>query len=185
MFRRIAYLALVLVVLAVPATAQHNTFVDALAELTDALPGTYGDEGTAIRAALDKLQRGLAEWDQTLREYESNVAAIRSTAAESRVLEMHRRRGRFYLARGRRADAIREFDAAVARSPEPLFHLFRGLALDGARRQAEALKAFATASTLDPSDPVAAYMLADTSVRAGAAPPPPALATLTAVVDRI
>ena len=182
---RIACLVLVLFVLAVPATAQHNAFVDALAELTDALPGTYGDEGTAILTALDKLQRGLAEWDQTLREYETNVAAIRPTAAESRVLEMHRTMGLFYLARGRHADAIREFDAAVARSPDPLFHLFRGLALDGARRQAEALKAFATASTLDPSDPVAAYMLADASVRSGSAPPPSALVTLTEVVDRI
>jgi tetratricopeptide (TPR) repeat protein len=183
---RIASFALLLFVLVTPATAQHNTFVEALVELTDALPGTYGDEGTAIRTALDRLQRGLAEWDQTLREYEANVAAIRPTAAESRVLEMHRTMGLFYLARGRHADAIAEFDAAVARSPEPLFHLFRGLALEGARRQAEALKAFATASTLDPSDPIAAYMLADASVRSGVTTPPPAaLATLIGVADRI
>jgi tetratricopeptide (TPR) repeat protein len=185
MSRRIACLALVLVVLVTPATAQHSTFVDALAELTEALPGTYGDEGAAIRAALDKLQRGLAEWDQTLRDYESNVVDIRPTAAESRVLEMHRTMGMFYLSRGRHVDAIREFDAAVARSPEPLFHLFRGLALEGARRPAEALKAFATASMLDPSDPVAAYMHADAAVRSNSAPPPTAVATLTDVVDRI
>lgn len=185
MARRIVCVAGVVLVLASPALAQHNTFVDALAELTAALPGTYGDEGPAIRAALDTLQRGLAEWDQTLREYAANVAAIRPTAAESRVLEMHRTMGMFYLVRGRLDAAIGEFDAAVARSPDPLFHLFRGLALDGARRPTDALKAFATASALAPADPVAAYMLADASVRSGLAVPPAALATLTEVVDRI
>lgn len=185
MSRRIASIGVALVVLAPPAIAQHNTFVDALAELTAALPGTYGDEGTAVGAALDQLQRGLAEWDQTLREYESNVAAVRPTASESRALEMHRTMGMFYLVRGRHADAIRELDAAVARAPDPLFHLFRGLALSGAGRPADAREAFATAARLEPSDTVAAYMVADASLRSGSPPPAAALATLREAVDRI
>jgi tetratricopeptide (TPR) repeat protein len=172
-------------ILASPAVAQHQSFVNALSEFTAALPGTYGDEGIAARASLARMERGLTEWDQTLREYESNIVTIAPTAPAARVLDMHRTMGMFYLARGRSGDAVREFDAAVALSAEPLFHVFRGLAHDAAGRPAEALKAYATAATLDSADPVAAYMLADASVRSGSPPPPSALATLSSVVDRI
>ena len=168
-----------------PAIAQHQSFVTALSEFTAALPGTYGDEGVAARASLDRMARGLTEWDQTLREYELNIVAIAPTASASRVLDMHRTMGMFYLARGRSGDAVREFDAAVALSREPLFHLFRGLALDAAGRQADALKAYAAGATIDRADPIAAYMLADASVRSGATPPPTTVATLSDVVDRI
>lgn len=174
-----------LLILPAHATAQHHTFVDAVAELTAALPGTYGDEGPAVRAAIDRLERGLAEWDQTLREYEANVESIRPTAAPARILEMHRTMGMFYLVRGRLTDAVREFEVAVASSPEPLFHLFLGLAHDRAGRSPEALGSYATAAKLDASDPVAAYMLAEASVRAGSSPPAAALATLIDVVDRM
>jgi tetratricopeptide (TPR) repeat protein len=174
-----------MLVLPSPAHAQHQSFVSALSEFTAALPGTYGDEGIAARASLDRMQRGLTEWDQTLREYETNIKTIAPTASASRVLDMHRTMGMFYLARGRFDDAVREFDTAVALSPEPLFHLFRGLALSAAGRPAEALKAYSTASTLDRADPIAAYMLAEASLRSGSAPPPAALATLSDVVDRI
>jgi tetratricopeptide (TPR) repeat protein len=168
-----------------PAIAQHESFVRALSEFTAALPGTYGDEGQAARDSLDRLARGLAEWDQTLRDYESNIQAIVPTAPPGRVLEIHRRMGMLYLARGRHEDAVREFDAAVALSAEPLFHLFRGLALNAVGRSAEALNAYAAASTRDRADPVAAYMLAAGSFQSGSALPPTALATLSDVVDRI
>jgi tetratricopeptide (TPR) repeat protein len=180
-----ACVGFVLLILPSPAIAQHESFVRALSEFTAALPGTYGDEGQAARDSLDRLARGLAEWDQTLREYESNIQAIAPTAPPGRVLEIHRRMGILYFARGRNEDAVREFDAAVALSPEPLFHLFRGLAHNAAGRSAEALKAYAAASALDRADPVAAYMLADGSVRSGSSVPPAALATLSDVVDRI
>jgi tetratricopeptide (TPR) repeat protein len=176
---------MVLVLLPSPALAQHTAFVDALTEFTSALPGTYGDEAVAAKADLDRLGRGLAEWDQTLREYESNILTIAPTASADRVLEMHRSMGMLYLARGRADEAGREFDAAVALSPEPLFHVFRGLAHAVAGRSADALKAYATAWTLDRADPIAAYMLADASVRSTASPLPAALATLSDVVDRI
>jgi tetratricopeptide (TPR) repeat protein len=167
------------------AIAQNESFVRALSELTAALPGTYGDEGQAARDSLDRLARGLTEWDSTLREYESNIQTIVPTAPPGRVLELHMKMGMLYLVRGRNDDAVREFDAAVALSPEPLFHLFRGLAHNAAGRSAEALKAYAAASTLDRADPVAAYMLADSSFRSGSSLPPAALATLSDVVDRI
>lgn len=146
----------VLLFLPSPAIAQHAAFVEAVAEFTAALPGSYGDEAVAARASLDRMERALAEWDRTLREYDSNILAIGPTASAARVLEMHRTMGMFYLARGRLDDAAREFDASVARSPEPLCHLFRGLAHQAAGRPADALRAYASASTIDPADPIAA-----------------------------
>ena len=175
----------ILLLLPSPAIAQHDAFVEALAGVTAALPGSYGDEGVATRASLDRMERGLAEWDQTLREYESNVREIGPTASAGRALEMHRQMAMFYLARGRFDDAGREFNAAVALSPESQVHLFRGVVNEAAGRPAEALKAYTTAWTLDRTDPIAAYMLADASFRSGASPPPAALATLSDVVDRI
>jgi hypothetical protein len=68
-----------LLVLSSAATAQHQTFVDALSEFTAALPGTYGDEGVAARASLDRLERGLAEWDQTLKEYDGDALSVPRT----------------------------------------------------------------------------------------------------------
>ena len=180
---RLALLALLCTPL--PAAAQHDEFVDALAEFTSALPGTYGDEAAAATASLDRMERALAEWDRTLREYESNVLEIRPTAPPPRVIEMHRTMGMFYLARGRLDDAAREFDAVVALAPEPLFQLFRGLAHEAAGRPAAALAAYAAASRLDPADPIAAYRLAEASVRSAAPPRPETLVTLSAAVDRI
>src|SRR5690349_12167473 len=93
-----ACVGLVPLILPAPAFAQHESFIRALSDFTAALPGTYGDEGDAARDSLDRLTRGLAEWDQTLREYESNIQTIAPTAPSGRVLAMHRTMGMFYLA---------------------------------------------------------------------------------------
>jgi tetratricopeptide (TPR) repeat protein len=168
-----------------PAAAQV-VFVDALAELTVALSGLYGDEGTHAWAALDRLERALTEWDQTLREYEANVAEIRPTASPGRVLDMHVTMSRQYVRRGRFDDAVRELEAAAAlATDEPLFHLFRGLAHEAAARPAEALQAYRRAWEIDPRDPVVGYVLAEAGARRGAAPPADVLAVLTDTVDRI
>src|SRR4051812_29764750 len=100
----------VLLLLPSAALAQRDAFVEALAGFTSALPGTYGDESVDTRASLDRMERGLAEWDRTLREYESNVRTIGPTASAARALEMHRAMGMSYLARGRFDDAGREFN---------------------------------------------------------------------------
>jgi len=179
-----ACVGFVLLVTPSPAIAQHEAFVEALAKFTAELPGTYGDEAVDARASLDRMQRGLAQWDQTLSEYQSNIATARPTASSGRMLEMHRAMGMLYVARGRFEDAVLEFDAAVALSPEPRFHVLRGLAYERGGKAAEALKAYNAAWTLDKADAVAAYMLAEASFRS-ASPPPGALATLSDAVDRI
>jgi tetratricopeptide (TPR) repeat protein len=156
------------------AIAQHDAFVEALAGFTEALPGTYGDERVATRASLDRMERGLAEWDRTLREYESNIRAISPTASAGRALEMHREMAMFYLARGRFDDAGREFNAAVALSPEPQVHLFRGAVNEAAGRPADALKAYTTAWTLDRTDPDRGDTCWPTPVSDPERSPPPA-----------
>src|SRR3989442_12154726 len=85
-----ACVGFILLLLPSLAIAQHDAFVEALAEFTTALPGMYGDEGIAARAGLDRLERGLAEWDRTLREYESNIITIGPTPSASPALEMHK-----------------------------------------------------------------------------------------------
>src|SRR5437867_1257533 len=91
-----AFALFVQLILASPAHAQHEAFVNALSEFTAALPGTYGDEGGAARSALDRMERGLTEWNQTLREYEGNIKTIAPTASPGRVIDMHRTMGMFY-----------------------------------------------------------------------------------------
>src|SRR4249919_200041 len=68
-----AGVGVILLLLPSLAIAQHDAFVEALAGFTEALPGTYGDERVATRASLDRMERGLAEWDRNEREYESNI----------------------------------------------------------------------------------------------------------------
>jgi tetratricopeptide (TPR) repeat protein len=180
-----ASVGLALLILPSPAVAQHEKFVEALGEFTAALPGTYGDEGAAARASLDRMERGLAEWDKSLREYESNLLSIGPTASAARLLDMHRAMGLLDIARGRFDEAVQEFNAAGAISSEPRLRLLSGAAYEAAGRSADALKAYRAAWMLDAANPVAAYMLADASFRSASAPPPEALAALSAVVDRI
>jgi len=185
MLRAVIAACVGVVLLIRPAAAQHQTFVDGLSEFTAALPGTYGDEAVAARASLDRIERGLEEWDRTLREYAANIVSVSPTATPARRLEMHRTMGMHYLSRGRYDAAVSEFDAALAISPVPAFQVLRGLAYDAAGRPAKALEAYEAAWTLDRTDAAAAYKLADASVRAGSAPPPAVLTALADVVDRI
>jgi tetratricopeptide (TPR) repeat protein len=46
------------------AAAQEEVFLQRLADLTNALEGTYGDEGPRIGELLDQMSRALAGWDR-------------------------------------------------------------------------------------------------------------------------
>ena len=46
-----------------------------LSELTDAVAGTYGDEGVRSWPALDKMAGGLAKWDRAIRAFETRLAS--------------------------------------------------------------------------------------------------------------
>ena len=143
-----------------PANAQQTAFLQGLSELTAALEGAYGDEGVRIGAALDRMSAALAIWDREIEAAESEVRATPATALSTTGVERHISLGRMYVDRGRLADALAEFDAAVRLAPTRAgVHVLRGLAVREYGAPAEAIEAFRRARGLDPGDPVTAYYL--------------------------
>ncbi len=140
------------------AAAQHEVFVEGLAELTAAVAGTYGDEGVLIGRALDKMAGGLAEWDRAIQSVEARLARALPNAPPHAAFQMRVTLGGLYADRGRLADALRELDFATRLEPQRADpHLLRGLVLDASGRSTEAGEAFRKAWVLDASDPIKAY----------------------------
>ncbi|MGH9242111.1 MAG: hypothetical protein ACRD3G_29035, partial [Vicinamibacterales bacterium] len=124
-------------VLAVPrhAAAQPTAFTQALAELTEAIEGIYGDEGAHIGPALDRMSAALAVWNRDVEAAETAVAiaAAGASQAEASRAETVTRRislARMYADRGRFADALSQLDAAGALDRRRAdVHVLRGLVL--------------------------------------------------------
>jgi tetratricopeptide (TPR) repeat protein len=113
-----------------PSFAQKTAFVDAFVAFHSALFGTYGDEGPEVTAALDRMSTSLAAWTPSPEEAREFDAALTA-----------------------RRQAMR---AGTARAAD---YVYLGRLYEEAGRGAEAAAAFDAARTLDPSDPVAAYLL--------------------------
>jgi Flp pilus assembly protein TadD len=157
-------------VVASPATVtgQQRVFAQGLSEFTRAAAGTYGDEGTRIGPALDKMANGLAEWDRAIQALEGRRASESAGASPPVILEMHVALARMYVERGRLADAVRELDATSRLEPQHTdLHMLRGLALEASNRSTEAGEAFRTAWVNDASDPIKAYHVFHTASRTG------------------
>ena len=130
------------------ASAQADTFIEGVSELSAAVAGTYGDEGVRIAPALDKMATGLAQWDRDLKAFEGLPSSDR--------IELARR----YAHRARFAHALQELDAAISLNPlMPSAHLLRGQVLEVLSRPAEAAEAFRRAWKGRSRDPIAAYHL--------------------------
>jgi tetratricopeptide (TPR) repeat protein len=151
--------AFVLALLPSAAAAQQTTFSQTLSELTAAIEGTYGDEGTLVRPAIDRLAAALAQWD---REIQAAAAAV-SEASKTPSPGLVDRRialARMYADRGRPADALSELDAAAVLEPRRAqVHVLRGLILEDTGNSADALEAFRTAHATDTANPVIGYYL--------------------------
>jgi tetratricopeptide (TPR) repeat protein len=148
-----------LTLVATPARAQKQVFIEGLTEFTAAVQGTYGDEGAHVRLALDKMAGGLAEWDRTIRAYEARLVADLPAAPRQDAYQMHVALGEMYTERGRLVDALRELDAAARLEPRRAdAHVRRGSVLEALARPEEAAEAFRTAWNLDQADPVKAYL---------------------------
>lgn len=130
-------------------------FVTSLRQLLEALPGTYGDEGTALRTAIAGMTQALGRWDRALREYQAPLEKVTGDA------DVHVALGTMQLERGRARQAADEFTVASRLAPGrgPVFVLL-GLAFDALGRHADAATAFARAATLPPRNAVAAYAAA-------------------------
>jgi tetratricopeptide (TPR) repeat protein len=83
-------------------------------------------------------------------------------ASAARAYQLHLELAVTYRARGRLADALREFDAASALQPSRSdLQVLRALTLEAGGRFEEAANAFRRAWTLDPRNPVKAYYVAE------------------------
>jgi len=133
-------------------------WVEGLSELTEAVAGTYGDEGVRISAALDKMATGLAKWDRTIQAFESRLNSELPRANTRAAFQMRVTLGEMYAERGRYADALRELEAASRLEPQRADpHVLRGLVLDASAKSREAGEAFRAAWSLDASNPITAY----------------------------
>lgn len=146
-----------------PSLAQaqaKDAFVDGVAQFMNAVGGTFGDEGPALTAAVDAMARGLAEWDARIAGVEAGFRADVATAPPQAAARMHATLGTVYLERGRIADALARFDAAIEldRSLAPV-HVLRGLAYERSNRSADAAAAYRAALRANPSDAVSAYLV--------------------------
>ena len=99
------------------------------------------------------METALVEWDRRIGALEAARDREIPGAPAQRAYQLHVELGVAYRARGRGADALREFDAAVALRPSASdVQVLRALTLEAAGRSEEAGKAFRAAWTLDPRD---------------------------------
>jgi len=167
---------LAVLLLAVGATLPAQTidpkvqFVQALAQFSLALDGSYGDEGSAARASLAAMASTLDRWDGTIERAERGVAA-EAARTEAAAAGMHAALAAAYLDRGRYGDAVRELTAAIQLDPaRASFHRARALLYAQALAQLEpATLDFQRAAELDPGNPFHWYELGQHLVRRGRA----------------
>jgi tetratricopeptide (TPR) repeat protein len=140
-------------------------FVQAVRELAEA----NGQAGPArvkrILTAADHLGTALVEWDRRVSALRAQAEREIAGAPARRAYELHVELGVAYRTRGRLAESLREFDAAVALQPSSDVQVLRALTLQTAGRRDEAGRAYREAWSLDARNPIKAYYVAQ---RAGA-----------------
>ena len=144
-------------------------FVQAVGQFSLALEGAYGDEGARLRSSLEAMSRSLAGWDAGLKSVEAAMAADRRTAEPALALRMHLALAGLYFDRARTAEGLRELGAARTlddtRAALPLFEAVAQGQLAG--NEPAAATALRRAATLNPDDPIVAYLLARSLSRTG------------------
>lgn len=140
------------------AAQDAATIVRALAELRTALDGTYGDEGDEVTRRITAVAEAAANWDRAIRETELRLRPRIEGANRDDAALAHETLGWMYFERGRFADAVAGFDAAIRLAPDrPSLHLARAFALD-ALGSPDGATAFRQAWTVDPDNPLTAYL---------------------------
>lgn len=143
-----------------PSAAQaKDDFARAVIEFSQAVAGRTGTEGPAVRASLDAMAKGLAQWDAAVARVEAGFKGAIAAAPPGEVVRMRATIAAAYLERGRITDALTHLDAAAKTDPSfaPLA-LLRGLANARANRAAAAASAYAAARRAAPRLPGAAYL---------------------------
>jgi tetratricopeptide (TPR) repeat protein len=139
------------------ATAIHQikvAFVDALQRFVRAQAGTFGDEGQALRAALDAMRVQLTTWDRAIDQFQTKWSRT------SRDVDVPLALASVWLDRQRLDAALRELDAAERRDDGRVdLHMMRALASGTLGRHEDAVRALRTAAALDPDNPTLWYGL--------------------------
>jgi tetratricopeptide (TPR) repeat protein len=144
------------------AHAQLNVFVQSVRDLAVATAQTEPVRSNDVHAAAGRMRIALAEWDRNIAALEARVVGEMPGAPSQRAYELHVELGVAYRARGRNADALREFGAAAALRPSASdLQVLRALTLEVTGRTGEAASAFRAASMADARDPVKAYYVAE------------------------
>jgi len=55
------------------ANQRKQAFVGAPRQLTVALAGTFGDEGTRVRSSIESMDAALGEWDRSILAFEAQL----------------------------------------------------------------------------------------------------------------
>ncbi len=138
------------------AAAIHQikiAFVDALRRFVRAQAGTFGDEGTELRASLGAMQDALTRWDQAIQTFQAQASRTRdaeSSLALATVL----------LDRHRIDDALKALAAAEQFDDNRAdLYAMRALAYGSSNRPDEAVRALRRATALDVRDPTTSYAL--------------------------
>ena len=169
----VAVPAVLVVVLGLPGLAlaqgAQSDFARAVASLRMSMQGAYGDEGRDIVRRLDEVAAALGEWDRSIRAEEARLRPRMVAVAAEEGADLRVELGLLYLQRSRFAEALAELDAAARLAPaRAAIHLLRGLTLDALERRDVAAAAYHEAWTLEPGDPVKAYLALRRSTPSGA-----------------
>jgi tetratricopeptide (TPR) repeat protein len=137
--------------------AQPERLVDAVRGLAQAASVDVGQR-PPIAPLIDQMSAALAEWDRSISSLEQRIGSERPLASNERAFRIHVELGVAQRRRGRFADALRQFDAAAALMPKASdIHVLRALTFESAGDVDKAARAFQTAWTLDPQNPIKAY----------------------------
>jgi tetratricopeptide (TPR) repeat protein len=124
-----------------------------------------------VRASIDAMARGLAEWDAAVARVEAGFKGAIGSAAPTEAARMRATLAATYLERGRALEALTHLDRAVAL--EPAFvpaHLMRGFGRVKLNQGAAAATAFAAARRTEPGAPLPAYQYLRATRGAATAP---------------
>jgi tetratricopeptide (TPR) repeat protein len=151
------------------AHAQLETFAQAVRDLTVASGQSEPSRSVGIHAAVDRLAPALAEWDRRIDALKVQAdGELAGSPTAEHAFQRHVELGVAYRARGRMAEAVREFDAASRIRPSSDVQVLRALTFESSGRFDEAGSAFRAAWLLDPASPAKAYYAA----QRGGAPGP-------------
>ena len=143
-----------------------DAFVEGLVAFSQAAAGTFGNEGPALKDALDRMGDGLARWDAAVSRVETGFAGAIGPAGPREAAQMRATLGATYLERGRVNEALPHLDAAASLDAAPV-QVLRGLAHLRANQPAAAAEAFRRALAINPEDATAAMLFIDAARGSG------------------